>query len=117
MRVVLTGAAGFQLINVNNVPLRLGGVSTDTRLWSRKALGATLLRHYRDQFVREAHKVGADFESPVRHQQARGIVGWIRWLLLHVIHPAHSWTSPYVTLKPQLIHVASGHDESATSVP
>ena len=51
------GAAGFQLINVNNVSLRLGGWQTDTQLVSRKALTATLARHFRDEFIKEAHKV------------------------------------------------------------
>ena len=51
------GAAGFQLINVNNVSLRLGGWATDTQLVSRKALAATLARHFRDEFIKEAHKV------------------------------------------------------------
>ena len=51
------GAAGFQLINVNAVPLALGGWSTSTQLASRKALTATLTRHYRDEFIKEAHKV------------------------------------------------------------
>ncbi len=50
------GAAGFQLINVNNVSLRLGGWQTDTQLVSRKALTATLARHFRDEFIKEAHK-------------------------------------------------------------
>ena len=53
------GAAGFQLINVNAVPLALGGWSTSTQLASRKALTATLTRHYRDEFIKEAHKVRA----------------------------------------------------------
>ncbi len=51
------GGAGFQLINVNNVSLRLGGWQTDTQLLSRKALAATLARHYRDEVIKEAHKV------------------------------------------------------------
>lgn len=54
------GAAGFQLINVNNVSLRLGGWQTDTQLLSRKALAATLTRHFRDEVIKEAHKVGRD---------------------------------------------------------
>lgn len=53
----MIGGAGFQLINVNNVSLRLGGWQTDTQLLSRKALAATLARHYRDEVIKEAHKV------------------------------------------------------------
>lgn len=63
------GGAGFQLINVNNVSLRLGGWQTDTQLLSRKALGATLARHYRDEVIKEAHKVRPDISAEcVRHQ-------------------------------------------------
>lgn len=51
------GASGFQLINVNNVPLQLSGWSTDTKLIGRKALQSSLTRHYSYQGIREAHKV------------------------------------------------------------
>lgn len=53
----LIGAAGFQLINVNNVPLQLRSWSLDTRLLGRQALIASLSRHYRAQAISEAHKV------------------------------------------------------------
>ena len=51
------GASGFQLINVNNVPLQLSAWSTDTKLIGRKALQSSLTRHYIGQSIREAHKV------------------------------------------------------------
>ncbi|KAL3135445.1 hypothetical protein ABBQ32_007626 [Trebouxia sp. C0010 RCD-2024] len=51
------GASGFQLINVNNVPLQLSAWSTDTKLIGRKALQSSLTRHYSYQGIREAHKV------------------------------------------------------------
>ena len=51
------GTAGFQLINVNNVPLQLSGWSTETRLIGRKALVGVLTRHYVGQAIGEAHKV------------------------------------------------------------
>lgn len=51
------GTSGFQLINVNNVPLQLRGWSMDTRLIGRKALTNSLLRHYLAQAISEAHKV------------------------------------------------------------
>lgn len=51
------GASGFQLINVNNVPLQLSGWSTDTKLIGRKALQGSLTRHYIGQSIKEAHKV------------------------------------------------------------
>ncbi len=51
------GTSGFQLINVNNVPLLLRGWSMDTRLIGRKALTNSLLRHYLAQAISEAHKV------------------------------------------------------------
>lgn len=54
----LIGASGFQLINVNNVPLQLRSWSTDTQLLGRKALIGTLSRHYLNNGIREAHKVG-----------------------------------------------------------
>ncbi len=54
----LIGAAGFQLINVNNVPLQLRGWNLDTRLLGRQALISSLFRHYRSQAISEAHKVG-----------------------------------------------------------
>eukprot|EP00891_Asterochloris_glomerata_P007978 jgi/Astpho2/7978/Aster-x0337 len=53
----LIGASGFQLINVNNVPLQLRSWSTDTQLLGRKALIGTLSRHYLNNGIREAHKV------------------------------------------------------------
>jgi hypothetical protein len=53
----LIGALGFQLINVNNVPLSLRGWSVDTRLIGRKALTNSLTRHYFAQALSEAHKV------------------------------------------------------------
>ncbi|BDA48868.1 probable vacuolar protein sorting-associated protein 13A at C-terminar half [Coccomyxa sp. Obi] len=53
----LIGASGFQLINVNNVPLSLRGWSVDTRLIGRKALTNSLMRHYIAQAISEAHKV------------------------------------------------------------
>lgn len=53
----LIGASGFQLINVNNVPLSLRGWSVDTRLIGRKALSNSLMRHYFAQALSEAHKV------------------------------------------------------------
>lgn len=62
----LAGAAGFQLINVNAVPLALGGWSTSTQLASRKALSATLTRHYRDEFIKEAHKVSILYPKSLR---------------------------------------------------
>jgi hypothetical protein len=52
----LIGASGFQLINVNNVPLSLRGWSVDTRLIGRKALRNSLMRHYIAQAISEAHK-------------------------------------------------------------
>ena len=51
------GASGFQLINVNNVPLQLSGWSTDTKLIGRRALQGSLTRHYIGQSIKEAHKV------------------------------------------------------------
>ena len=51
------GASGFQLINVNNVPLGLSGWSTDTKLIGRRALQGSLTRHYIGQSIKEAHKV------------------------------------------------------------
>ena len=51
------GASGFQLINVNNVPLSLRGWSIDTRLLGRKALANNLARHYVSNLISEAHKV------------------------------------------------------------
>ena len=51
------GTSGFQLINVNNVPLSLRSWSMDTRLIGRKALTNSLLRHYLAQAISEAHKV------------------------------------------------------------
>lgn len=51
------GTSGFQLINVNNVPLSLRGWTMDTRLIGRKALTNSLLRHYMGQAISEAHKV------------------------------------------------------------
>lgn len=56
----LIGASGFQLINVNNVPLLLRGWSVDTRLIGRKALTNSLMRHYIAQAISEAHKVCSD---------------------------------------------------------
>ena len=58
------GTAGFQLINVNNVPLQLSGWSTETRLIGRKALVGVLTRHYVGQAIGEAHKVW-HFSFPV----------------------------------------------------
>ena len=54
------GASGFQLINVNNVPLSLGSWSLDTKLLGRKAMINSLARHYFAQGISEAHKVGVD---------------------------------------------------------
>ena len=51
------GASGFQLINVNNVPLSLGSWSVDTKLLGRKAMINSLARHYFAQGIAEAHKV------------------------------------------------------------
>lgn len=63
-----TGAAGFQLINVNAVPLELNGWSTCTQLASRKALTASLYRHYRDECIKEAHKVRCSWaQHPALH--------------------------------------------------
>lgn len=42
---------------MNNVPLQLGGISIDTKLIGRKALIATLMRHYIGEGLKEAHKV------------------------------------------------------------
>ena len=55
------GASGFQLINVNNVPLQLSGWSTDTKLIGRKALQGSLTRHYIGQSIKEAHKASLLF--------------------------------------------------------
>ncbi len=44
-------------VNVTNVPLSLKEWSLDTRLLGRKALVASLTRHYFSQFLVEAHKV------------------------------------------------------------
>ena len=51
------GASGFQLINVNNIPLSLGSWSVDTKLLGRKAMVNSLARHYFAQGIAEAHKV------------------------------------------------------------
>ena len=51
------GASGFQLINVNNVPLSLGAWSMGTKLLGRKAMINALARHYIAQGIAEAHKV------------------------------------------------------------
>lgn len=58
------GASGFQLINVNNVPLQLSAWSTDTKLIGRKALQSSLTRHYSYQGIREAHKVCHPMSTP-----------------------------------------------------
>ncbi len=57
------GASGFQLINVNNVPLSLGSWSLDTKLLGRKAMINSLARHYFAQGISEAHKVTPFFCS------------------------------------------------------
>ena len=69
----LIGASGFQLINVNNVPLQLRSWSTDTQLLGRKALIGTLSRHYLNNGIREAHKVGTcrDAHWVVKAEPAR----------------------------------------------
>lgn len=59
------GASGFQLINVNNVPLQLSGWSTDTKLIGRRALQGSLTRHYIGQSIKEAHKVCQRSSCPV----------------------------------------------------
>lgn len=64
MRARCAGSAGFQLINVNAVPLALGGWSTSTQLASRKALAASLIRHYRDECIKEAHKARSPCPAP-----------------------------------------------------
>ena len=51
------GASGFQLINVNNVPLSLRGWSQRSKLLGRNALINNLIRHYTTAAISEAHKV------------------------------------------------------------
>ena len=43
-------------VNVTNVPISLKEWSLDTRLLGRKALVASLTRHYFNQCLAEAHK-------------------------------------------------------------
>ncbi|KDD71744.1 hypothetical protein H632_c4475p0, partial [Helicosporidium sp. ATCC 50920] len=61
-------ASGFQLVNVGNVPIRLGRwvVGSDPVLrggrfsngfLSQRALGSNLVRHYRREALKEAHKI------------------------------------------------------------
>lgn len=58
------GASGFQLINVNNVPLSLKSWMLDTRLLGKKAMINSLLRHYFAQALSEAHKVSIEAALP-----------------------------------------------------
>lgn len=64
------GASGFQLINVNNVPLSLGAWSLDTKLLGRKAMISTLSRHYFAQGISEAHKVSDGAETKKTNAQS-----------------------------------------------
>ncbi len=86
------GAAGFQLINVNNVSLQLGGWQTDTQLVSRKALTATLARHFRDEFIKEPQKARlnccTEFETQdVRAAASLHILPGGFWVLAHSMKP------------------------------
>lgn len=79
------GASGFQLINVNNVPLQLSGWSTDTKLIGRKALQSSLTRHYSYQGIREAHKVCHQMPSACLTMLVglcwlHCALGWMLWL-------------------------------------
>ena len=56
------GASGFQLINVNNVPLCLRGWSQTSKLLGRNALLNSLIRHYTASAISEAHKVRDDIQ-------------------------------------------------------
>jgi len=51
-------------VNVTNVPLSLKEWSLDTRLLGRKALVASLTRHYFGQALAEAHKALAPCPAP-----------------------------------------------------
>ncbi|KAK9800258.1 hypothetical protein WJX73_008605 [Symbiochloris irregularis] len=51
------GASGFQLINVNNVPLSLRGWHQESKLLGRNALINSIIWHYRSCAIQEAHKV------------------------------------------------------------
>jgi len=51
-------------VNVTNVPLSLKEWSLDTRLLGRKALVASLTRHYFGQALAEAHKARAGRPHP-----------------------------------------------------
>ena len=51
------GASGFQLINVNNVPLSLRGWHQESKLLGRNALINSMIRHYTSAAISEAHKV------------------------------------------------------------
>ncbi len=50
-------ASGFQLLNVQDVPIRLRGLRLDNRLASRNDLKRIVVRHYTLAMLSEAHKV------------------------------------------------------------
>lgn len=50
------GASGFQLININNVPLSLREWNMQSKLLGRNALINSMIRHYRNAAISEAHK-------------------------------------------------------------
>ena len=70
------GASGFQLININNVPLSLRGWSQRSKLLGRNALINNLIRHYTSAAISEAHKVGL----PGLLQGARCVEVLTAWL-------------------------------------
>ena len=63
-------------VNVTNVPLSLKEWSLDTRLLGRKALVASLTRHYFGQALAEAHKARAGRPRPRPLLRARH-AGWV----------------------------------------
>lgn len=57
------GASGFQLININNVPLSLRGYRLESKLLGRNALINSMIRHYTAAAISEAHKVSVQHEQ------------------------------------------------------
>lgn len=80
------GASGFQLINVNNVPLQLSGWSTDTKLIGRKALQGSLTRHYIGQSIKEAHKVGLNLQTSSKIHVAKACISMWAVLQAAAVH-------------------------------
>lgn len=98
-------------VNVTNVPISLKEWSLDTRLLGRKALVASLTRHYFNQCLAEAHKARTRLPAPCppwlctspQYSMHLHQTPFLTGAFCEAVHPQHLYAGAALALAAQLL--------------